>query len=151
MKKFLLILCAALFSVAMQAQDEQESPYSFYAGAGLSMANYDSSTSFESTSYASAEVGVMRENFTFAGVFGISSLDQTDSYWYEAKVAVSQPLGVVDGYGVLGVGSYVDNTSLFLEYGIGISRSFNGWGVFTQISNWDRINYVSTGFSVNLN
>ena len=136
--------------VLSDVKTETESPYSYYVAAGISLANFDSDEdqSFNSTSYASVELGVMRDNMAVAGVFGISSLDQTDSYWYEGKVMFSKPLGVVDGYGILGVGSYVDNTSLFLEYGVGVTREFNGWGVFAQVSNWDSLNYISTGVSV---
>lgn len=155
MKKVLFLLCAVLFTATTFAQSEtEESPYSYYIAAGISLTNFNNSSNadadFNSTSYASAEIGVMRDNLAVAGVFGVSSLDQTDSFWYEGKVMLYQPLGAVDGYGVLGVGSYVDDQSLFLEYGVGIAREFNGWGVFAQVSNWDAVNYISTGVSVSL-
>jgi hypothetical protein len=160
MKKVLFLLFAVLFAATSFAQggdniqEDTESPYSYYVAAGISLTNFNStaneSSTFNSTSYASAEIGVMRDNIAVAGVFGISSLHNADSYWYEGKVMISQPLGVVDGYGVLGLGSYVDDTSLFLEYGVGVAKEFNGWGVFAQFSNWDAVNYISTGVSVSL-
>ena len=78
-----------------------------YVATGISIPN---TSDFSAASYASAEVGVMIDNFTVAGVFGVNSLDAfnatggLDNYWYEGKVAYSFPLGFVDGYGVFGVG-----------------------------------------------
>ena len=154
MKKLLFLLCAVLFTATTFAQggeDSQENTeplYNMYVASGISVTNFSGDETFNSTSYVSAEIGVMRDNLAVAGVFGISSLHQADSYWYEGKVMFYQPLGAVDGYGVLGVGSYINDNSLFLEYGVGISKEFNGWGVFAQVSNWDTANYISLGVSV---
>ena len=125
-----------------------------YFSTGLSMTN---SVDFKNTSYPSIEIGVIFDNLSFGGVFGRNNLSKTlttgiDNYWVEGKIGYSFPLGSVDGYGVFGVGTYFGTSgSLFIEYGGGIYKSFGEHiGLFTQISNWDRITYLTVGFSLTL-
>lgn len=122
-----------------------------YIASGISIPN---TSDFSASSYWSAEVGVMFDNITVAGVFGVNSLDAfnatggIDNYWYEAKVAYSFPLGFVDGYGVFGIGSYIGRSgSVFIEYGGGIMKSFGHVGAFLQVSSWDGITYMTPGLS----
>lgn len=108
---------------------------------------------FKAASYPSAEIGVMFDNMTVAGVFGRNNLAETkpehiDNYWCEVKVAYGFPLGWVDGYGVFGVGTYIGaNGSLFIEYGGGVMKSFGNVGTFIQVSSWDGITYMTPGLS----
>ena len=122
-----------------------------YVASGISIPN---TSDFSASSYWSAEVGVMFDNITVAGVFGVNSLDAfkatggIDNYWYEGKVAYAFPLGFVDGYGVFGVGSYIGTSgSVFIEYGGGIMKSFGNVGAFLQVSSWDGIKYMTPGLS----
>ena len=126
-----------------------------YVAGGLSLTN---SNDFKVSSYPSIEVGVMFDNITVAGVCGRNNLAATpvghevlvENFWVEAKVAYSFPLGYVDGYGVFGVGTYLKSDgSLFIEYGVGITKSFTDHlGCFIQVSNWGGITYLTPGFSV---
>ncbi len=154
MKKVLLAF-AIMFSVTSFAQ-EIEHPacdgpeLTPYVASGISIPN---TNDFKAGSYMSAEVGLMIDNFTVAGVFGVNNLNSfnvgIDGYWYEGKVAYSFPLGYVDGYGVFGVGSYIGTSgSVFIEYGGGIMKSFNDHvGAFIQVSSWDGITYMTPGLS----
>ena len=148
MKKVLLAF-AIMFSVTSFAQDTTKADITPYVATGISIPN---TTDFSAASYWSAEAGVMVDNFTVAGVFGVNNLDSfsggIDNYWYEGKVAYSFPLGFVDGYGVFGVGSYIGTKgSVFIEYGGGIMKSFGNVGAFVQVSSWDGITYMTPGLS----
>jgi hypothetical protein len=159
MKKVLTLGFAVILSVTTFGQIDLSDTTVFntttkvdvtpYVAAGISVTN---TSNFKSASYMSAEVGVMIENFTVAGVFGVNNLNSFNSgingYWYEGKVAYSFPLGFVDGYGVFGVGSYIGSTgSVFIEYGGGIMKSFGNVGAFLQVSSWDGITYMTPGLS----
>lgn len=151
MKK--LVLLIALFaSVLTFAQETKESKFNPYVAAGISIGDSSGDT-FANTSYFSAEVGVMYENLAFGAVIGaqsFSSANSLSSYYYEGKIAVYKSLGYVDGYGVLGVGSYFGEGTVFLEYGLGISKEFNDFGLFIQVSNWDGVTYITPGISFSL-
>jgi hypothetical protein len=149
MKKIFTVLSIILLTSVTFAQDSTKVEITPYVAVGLSMTN---STDFSTTSYASFEAGVMIDNFSIGGVFGVNNLKSFDQgingYWYEGKVAYAFPLGFVDGYGVFGVGTYIGSKgSLFIEYGGGISKSFSNLGTFIQVSNWDGITYLTPGLS----
>ena len=152
MKKLIFIF-AMLLTTLVVAQ-EQENKYNYYLAAGLSVSN---TAEFQEDSYASVELGVMRDNLSLGVVFGRNNLvnigqdESLDNYWLEGKVAVSFPLGAVDGYVLGGVGSYIGYRDMFLEYGVGISKEIGSLGYFLQLSNWDEVNYISAGFSIPLN
>jgi hypothetical protein len=118
-----------------------------YVATGLSIGT---SSDFTAGSYYSVEAGVMIENLMVGLVFGVNDLNSFGSiqnYWYEGKVAYAIPVKIIDIYGVIGVGSYTGDTKrVFLEYGGGVSKSFNnGLGVFIQASSWDNAPYVTPG------
>lgn len=152
MKKILFLAVAFLVSTLTFAQDstKTESPYTPYIAGGISMTNTDD---FATASYPSVELGVMRDNLTVAAVFGRNNLANfdnglgIDNFWYEGKVAYSFPLGAVSGYGVFGVGAYIGNGNMFIEYGGGISKEFGPVGAFVQVSSWDGVTYLTPGLS----
>lgn len=154
MKK--LILLVALFaSVFTFAQTETtESKFSPYIAGGISIGN-DNGTdlTFSEMSCASIEVGVMYENLSFALVTGLNSFstaDQIGEYFYEGKVVASKSLGYVDGFVLAGVGSFFGRGDIFIEYGVGLSKEFEGFGTFVQVSNWNGTMYVTPGISFSL-
>lgn len=149
MKKLLFLSLTLLSLTFVNAQDTSKVELTPYVATGISIPN---TIDFSASSYWSAEVGVMVDNVSFAGVFGVNNLNSfnkgIDSYWYEGKMAYSFRLGFVDGYGVFGIGSYIGTKgSIFLEYGGGISKSFGKLGTFLQISSWDGITYCTPGLS----
>ncbi len=159
MKKLLAVLAITLVTSLTFGQTDSshidcpKCPSTFngtpYIGLGISIPN---TTNFSASSYASIEAGVMFENLTVAGAFGVNNLDSfrggINNYWYEGKVAYSFPLGVVDGYGVFGIGSYIGTKgSVFIEYGGGISKTFGDFGVAIGVSSWDGIIYMSPSVS----
>ena len=157
MKNLLLVLALLISTIALSQTETppcdlecgSERSYTPYIATGISIPN---TSNLGADAYASAEVGLMVDNFTVAGVFGVNNLnsfgDGIDAYWYEGKVAYSFPMGIVDGYGVMGIGSYIGTPgSVFIEYGLGIMKSFGDLGTFVQVSKWDGITYITPGLS----
>jgi len=162
MRKTILLLLVMLMSTVAFSQTEVEttevettktSLWNPYIAVGLSVTD---SNDFDATSYVSAEFGTTMDNFAVGVVFGRNNLvnlgedENLDGYWTELKVAASTPLGFVDGYALVGVGTYFDVGGTFLEYGAGISKSLGAVDVFLQVSNWDGTTYVTPGISVSL-
>lgn len=153
MKKLFITFALLLVSTLGFSQEESKPNYNYYLSAGLSVTNSDS---FEDSSYASVELGVMRDNVSLGAILGRNNLtnigtENFNNYWYEVKLGVYQPVGKVDAYGILGIGAYIDGSSTFLEYGLGVSKQIGALGYFAQVSNWDTVNYISLGVSVPLN
>ena len=137
-------------------KESMEPTFKPYVAMGLSIGD-DSGSTFENTSYASVEVGVMYENLSFGAILGRNNLanigdnETLNNYFYEGKMAVSTSLGYVDGYALVGLGSYFDNGGIFTEYGVGLSKQLtNKIGAFVQVSNWDGTTYVTPGLSLSL-
>jgi hypothetical protein len=124
----------------------------YYLSAGISISNTGSST-FGKTSYPSIEFGGMYDNFGLGLVAGRGNLDfhgdAIQNYWYEVKTSFNQPIGPVNVYGLFGIGNYISTKQLFIEYGVGMSISIKKYGIFVQSSNWDGIDYISTGLTYN--
>lgn len=126
---------------------------SYYLSAGLSVANTKGST-FAKTSYPSIEFGGMYDNFGLGVVIGRGNLadfnkDIVQNYWYELKTSFTQPIGPISVYGLFGLGNYISTNQLFIEYGIGMSLPIRKYAIFIQSSNWDGIDYISTGVTYN--
>ena len=157
MKKVILIaltMCAFIGTSNAQDTNNTSSGLDVYVAAGVSIGNSGEST-FNQTSYPSAEVGIMKGNFALGlvggrGSFDFEGEDVAENYYLSLKTAVYFPIGnsKIDGYGLLAVGNYLSTNQVFIEYGIGMSRAFDsGFGVFGQASNWDGIWYVTPGLS----
>jgi hypothetical protein len=126
-----------------------------YLAVGLSIGDTDGGT-FETNSYGSVELGVMYKNLAFGAIVGRNNLvglgnnETLDNYFYEGKIAVSTSLGHVDGYALVGLGSYFEGGGIFTEYGVGISKELGKFGVFIQVASWDNMTYVTPGIYMNL-
>lgn len=124
----------------------------YYVSAGISISNTGSST-FGKTSYPSIEFGGMYDNFGLGLVAGRGNLDfngdAIQNYWYEVKTSFNQPIGPVSVYGLFGIGNYIRTKQLFIEYGVGMSVNIKKYGIFIQSSNWDGVDYISTGVTYN--
>ena len=163
MKRVLLVLVVMAFGLStfaqstaqdttqvtaqVTAQVKSKVSISPYVATGLSIGG---DTTFMVGSYFSVEAGVMIENLMIGLVFGVNNLNSFGSiqnYWYEGKVAYAITVKIIDIYGVVGIGSYTGDTKrVFLEYGGGVSKSFdNGLGVFIQATSWDNAMYVTPG------
>lgn len=170
MKKLILVLTLLITSFAFSqgsalatndiqltetatVNDSVPNRIGFYVATGLSVPN---TGDFLNDAYASVEFGATIENFSVGAVFGRNNLkdvaqdESLDDYWYELKLAASVPFGYVDAYGLVGVGSYIENGGVFLEYGVGLSKEVGPCNVFVQVSNWDGKTYVTPGVSISL-
>jgi hypothetical protein len=74
--------------------------------------------------------------------------DVLSNYFYEVKVSPSFPIGIVNANIILGVGSYfITSNAMFIEYGIGVSKSYGNLTYGVSYMNWDDINYITPSIS----
>lgn len=161
MKKLFLVLFA-FFALTVTAQEQTTTPttssYTPYVSVGLSMSN-SNGVSFNESSYPSVELGVTRNNVSVGVVLGRGQLrgigedtDVLSEYFYEFKVSPSFNLGTVSGNVILGVGSYFDTSNaMFIEYGLGVSKSYGNLGVGLSYTNWNGTDYVTPSLTFSFN
>ena len=97
-------------------------------------------------------MGISQGAFSLGFVTGrsdndYSSTEALSNYWWEIKTALSIPVESFSVYGLLGVGNYLSTEQVFIEYGIGFSRSWDQLSAFAQVSNWDGLWYITPGVS----
>lgn len=165
MKKIILLLSLMLTSTIFAQEATTETPkVSYYTSVGVSIPNLNSTSvengntvttnsQFTDVAYPSLEFGVTKGNLSLGAIVGRGSLnfseDAIRNYYYELKSAVSQPVGNANVYALFGVGNYVDQNHIFVEYGAGLAYSPSKLGYFVQASNWDGIWYVTPGLTYN--
>lgn len=154
----IVVLLTCMWAVSSFAQDStkccvNKTPITGYVSYGLSMTN---SNDFATSSYTGIEGGIMKGNLGLGVVFGRGSLaglgktdDNIRSYFYEAKMTASFPIGNVNGTVLFGYGGYIDTKHQFIEYGIGISYSIGKFAYGATYSNWDGMNYVTPNITFN--
>lgn len=157
-KPSLTVLLAFAPSLAL-AEETADAPStsdtsSAYVAAGLSLSNTRDAT-FGQSSYLSTEFGLCRGAGCLALATGRADNDFGSSgslsdYWTEAKASLAAPVGDYSAFGLLGVGNYLSTDRFFIEYGIGMSRSWDDVSVYAQASNWDGIWYVTPGVMLTL-
>lgn len=151
MKKFYSLLAVLLVATTAQAQEKSlDRLWNPYITASYSIGN-TTSTQYKDNTYFALEGGVTRGNLglfgavgrgTTKGAFGAD--DNIHPYWVEVGTTVSQSVGMVDVYGVIGVGSYIQADKAFIEYGFGMSMPVAPHlTVGGKVTNWDNAWYVS--------
>ena len=153
MKKVLIIALTS-FTLNSYAQTDSTKKKSLdcYFAASVSMSTGDN---FKQNSYPSIELGVCFKNIAFGINTGRFNFDESpygvekyDYYYYELKTVAYFPLGSLKGYAIAGWGQYKPNHS-FIEYGGGFVYSIKKFDLIMQVSNWDRIVYLSPGIAYN--
>ena len=149
-KLFLLMFTIATAFASAQTTD-------VYISGGLSMTNGED---FKNNNYASLEAGICKNEMGFGAVFGRSFLDGAfrkddiiGNYFWELKTSYTKDFGKsTKFYFLLGYGGYFSSSRYFIEYGGGFSYSLSPkFSLFLQYSNWDKVNFVTPGFSYTLN
>ena len=148
------LLCVVMCTLNPQksnAEKINEAPLSTHIASGLSVSN-TGDASFKETSYFSAEFGLTKGALSLGLALGRSDNDYTDqdtlmNYWWEIKTALAVPVDSFSVYGLLGLGHYLSTERVFIEYGIGVSHSWDPLSFFAQVSNWDGLWYVTPGLS----
>ena len=133
------------------SQDNNNTQSSMYVASGLSISNTETYT-FAERSYPSAEIGLSLGDLSLAFVTGRSDNDfkgeeSVSDYWWEIKTALMFPVGSFDAYGVLGIGNYLSTDQVFIEYGVGFSKTWDQFSWFAQVSNWDNLWYITPGIA----
>lgn len=154
MKKIILVLVALIGFTASAQTDSTKVKTSKYVAVGLSMANANGQ-SFDVASYPSVEFGVTRNSISYALVLGRGQLrglgqsgDVLSDYYWEVKVSPSFDLGVVSVNPLLGGGSMFDtDKATFIEYGVGISKTYGKFTYGMTYSNWAGTDYVTPSVS----
>lgn len=141
MKKLILLILIS-FSITISAQKE------FYTSVAVSATN---STNFNNTTQYSLELGMLNNNVTYSVIAGSTDL-KYKQFWYQVRIGYefNYISDNITPYLITGVGSYFHNDTMFIEYGGGIKSNFEGISPFLQISNRDKINYLSLGLKINL-
>ncbi len=150
------IVISAIVSFALSASAQTDSTkkksLDCYFAASVSMSTGDN---FKQNSFPSLELGVYFKNLAFgfnAGRFNFDKspygAEKLDNYYYELKTVVSFPIGSIKGYAMAGWGQYKPVHS-FIEYGGGIIYSINSFDLMMQVSNWDKVVFVSPGIAYN--
>jgi hypothetical protein len=155
MKKVVLVLALSLMTSVMFAQKDSTnvvSKFTTYIGVGLSLPN---GNDFTNESYPSVEVGVMRNNYALGLVVGRQNFnfseDDISKYYFEPKVTVSLPIGLLNLNGILGWGMYINTPSSFIEYGAGVSYGAGNLTYGLIYSNFDSVNYITPNISYSFN
>jgi len=148
MKQLFTMLALFVATISFsQTSDTTNTPLVGYISAGLSMSN---TTDFRTSSYTGVETGIMYGNLGAGVVFGRGSLsglgrstDNIGQYFYEVKTSASVPIGNLTGTAIFGYGGYFNSARNFIEYGVGMSYSFDHFGYGVTVSNWDGITYIT--------
>lgn len=152
MKKIILGFLLSIFVIGTSHSQETASDAGMYVSGSLSTSTGDS---FETSTYPSLELGLFKKNFSFGAVAGRSNLDfsikdDSKNYYLEGKTAATTQIGAIKGFVMFGYGMYINTSHGFIEYGGGIIHSIKQVDVSVQVSNFDRINYVSLGLTYNI-
>lgn len=157
MRKLFYVLFAFIaLTVTAQAQETKSN----YVSASLSLANADGQ-SFNESTYASVEYGIVRKGVAYGLAVGrgqlqgnreLSNGDSTtnfQNYFWEVRVQPTFPLGSVTGSVILGAGSFFGSSDAgFIEYGLGVSKSYGDLSYGLSYSNWNGVNYVTPSVSL---
>lgn len=174
---FYALIAFIALTVTAQAQETKKEKTN-YVSASLSLANSDgqafSQSTYASVEYGIVRKGVMYGLAVGRGQLngGVSSnivgyetvfTDATmttsvvrpiygndiRNYFWEVRVQPTFPLGSVTGSVILGAGSYFATSDAgFIEYGLGVSKSYGDLSYGLSYSNWNGVNYVTPSVSL---
>ena len=148
--KLIIIIFAFITLNAFGQQDS--SKIGKYVSFGLSTSN---GSKISNDSYYSLEFGLYHKDVSYGLALGRSNFNEIfkneniSNYFYEVKVAPSLPLGYLTTFLTLGFGGYFNTTHHFIEYGGGVSHTFQYLTYSVSYSNWDTIDYINLGVSYN--
>ncbi len=154
MRKLFYVLFAFIaLTVTAQAQETK----SHYVSASLSLAN-SNGQQFSQSSYASIEYGIVRKGVAYGLSVGRGQINgdvmtnttgqNLRNYFWEVRVQPTFPLGSVTGNVILGAGSYFATSDAgFIEYGVGVSKSYGDISYGLTYSNWNGVDYVTPSVS----
>jgi hypothetical protein len=157
MKKLFYVLFALIaLTFTAQAQETKKEKTN-YVSASLSLANSNGQT-FSQSTYASVEYGIVRKSVMYGLAVGRGQLNgdvttnttaqDLRNYFWEVRVQPTFPLGSVTGSVILGVGSYFATSDAgFIEYGLGVSKSYGDLSYGLSYSNWNGVDYVTPSVS----
>jgi hypothetical protein len=158
MKKLIYVLFAFIaLTVSAQAQETKKEKLNQYVSASLSLANSNGQT-FSQSTYASVEYGIVSKGIAYGLSVGRGQLNgdvttnttaqDLRNYFWEVRVQPTFPLGSVTGSVILGAGSYFATSDAgFIEYGLGVSKSYGDISYGLTYSNWNGVDYVTPSVS----
>ena len=158
MKKLIYVLFAFIaLTVSAQAQETKKEKLNQYVSASLSLANSNGQT-FSQSTYASVEYGIVSKGIAYGLAVGRGQLNgdvttnttaqDLRNYFWQVRVQPTFPLGSVTGSVILGAGSYFATSDAgFIEYGLGVSKSYGDVSYGLTYSNWNGVDYVTPSVS----
>lgn len=159
---FYALIAFIALTVTAQAQETKKEKTN-YVSASLSLANAFNSdgqqSEFSYSTYASVEYGIVRKGVMYGLAVGRGQLngdvmsnttgENFRNYFWEVRVQPTFPLGSVTGSVILGAGSYFATSDAgFIEYGLGVSKSYGDLSYGLSYSNWNGVNYVTPSVSL---
>jgi hypothetical protein len=157
MRKLFYVLFAFIaLTVTAQAQETKKEKTN-YVSASLSLANANGQT-FSQSTYASVEYGIVRKSVMYGLAVGRGQLngdvmsnttgENFRNYFWQVRVQPTFSLGSVTGSVILGAGSYFATSDAgFIEYGLGVSKSYGDLSYGLSYSNWNGVDYVTPSVS----
>jgi hypothetical protein len=159
MKKLFYVLFAFIaLTISVQAQTDSTKVKTIkYISVGLSLAN-SAGQSFNETTYASVEYGIVSKGVAYGLSLGRGQLQgdittnttsqDLRNYFWEIRVQPAFPLGSVTGSVILGAGSFFGSSDAgFIEYGLGVTKSYGDLSYGLTYSNWNGFDYVTPSVS----
>ncbi len=158
MKKLIYVLFAFIaLTVSAQAQETKKEKLNQYVSASLSLANSNGQT-FSQSTYASVEYGIVSKGIAYGLAVGRGQLNgdvttnttaqDLRNYFWQVRVQPTFPLGSVTGSVILGAGSFFTTSDAgFIEYGLGVSKSYGDISYGLTYSNWNGVDYVTPSVS----
>lgn len=158
---FYALIAFIALTVTAQAQETKKEKTN-YVSASLSLANAgtgDNHQAFSQSTYASVEYGIVRKGVMYGLAVGRGQLngdvmsnttgENFRNYFWEVRVQPTFTLGSVTGSVILGAGSYFATSDAgFIEYGLGVSKSYGDLSYGLSYSNWNGVNYVTPSVSL---
>lgn len=150
--KVLIVLLFILFFNSVYAQKNSKTLIKPYVFTGISITNSKSvkATNFNEGSFPYVGVGLVVDHLQFSGILGNATMVGSSESWYEGNVSYYLPLGQVDLFVMVGVGSYF-NGGMFIDYGTGLYKSINSnIGISLSVSNWNDNYYINPSLIISL-
>lgn len=102
--------------------------------------NYDISTSVEfGGKYKTHSISIM-----------VGEDNYRNDTWVKTRVTSSIPTKYVEIYGLVGVGSYIKNDNIFIEYGVGILKDIKILTLYIEINSHLNNYYLSPGVKIKI-
>lgn len=142
--KIKLMLVILIIGINFVSGQTERIPY-------ISFSHSFNNKDFSQTNYPSLEVGYTKDDISYGLGFGYNLDDQSNGeYYWEAKVTPSYKIGILEASIILGVGSYLGDTSRFFEeIGVGVAYCSKHLEYGVSFADMDNATYITPSITYN--